>query len=179
MESAAGRGRMPARGRLLQVISITVAVIIGVGVAAYLVGRSAGRPSAPASYGVADLPARNAGPDFAPIDRAHQIPGNVLAALVVPAHSRVVGRANHDRGIDTYDRSVTYVTSASTLIVRQFFPAALAHRQWRIVSTANPVIARHAGSDGNYWEAGITTKPRPGGAGTTFTLRVLLYQGEA
>jgi hypothetical protein len=39
-----------------------------------------------------------------------------------------------------------------------------------------PILARHSGTDGYYWEMGVTVSPAA--KGSRFTLTLMLYQGE-
>ncbi|GEM_PF-6397348 len=178
--STTARRSAGARMRLARNISITICAIVLVVFVSYLAGSASTHPSSRPSYGSVNLPTRGVGAAFAPLDRSHQIPADVLGAVVVPAHSTVVGRTNHDRGVDTYDRSVSYVSPYPVATVRHFFPAALAHRRWDVVNnTPGLILARHASDYGDYWEVGVSVSPRPGHAGSRFTVTLMLFQAEA
>ncbi len=131
---------------------IVVVVVLGF---TFLVGHLVSKPSSPATFGVPDLPAVAAGPAFALLDKTDAVPANVLAALEVPAGSTVVSRVS--RAVDApFDGTVTYTNPASPAEIAQFFPAELAREHWRVDRSTNPVLALIAGSDGNYWEVGVT-----------------------
>jgi hypothetical protein len=178
--STTARRPAGARMRLARNISITVCAILLVAFVAYLTGSASAHPSSQSSYGPVTLPTRSVAADFGPLDRGHQIPPDVLGAVVVPARSTVVARTNHDRGVDTYDRSVSYVSPYPLSAIRHFFPAALAHRRWDVVdNTPGLILARHASNYGDYWEIGVAISPRPGHAGSRFTVTLMLFQAEA
>ncbi|MGH9065062.1 MAG: hypothetical protein ACRDZQ_01565 [Acidimicrobiales bacterium] len=183
MSDTVGRTARPPRTRIIRNASIAVCAVLGIALVAVLAGRSAARPTPPASFGVTTLASRPAAPDFAPLTRGKLVPANVLAALRVPADATVVGRSNLDRGVDTFDRSVTYTSPASPATIDHFFPVALAHQQWRVVDSVGPILARLAGTDGFYWEVGVTVSPLSGDAadpgGSRFTVGLLQFQGEA
>lgn len=181
---AAPRSVNPHTVRTVRIVVFTTCVVAVVVLFSVLVGRAASTPSSPTSYGPVGLPARPALVDFAPLDRGNLVPANVLEALYVPADATVVGRTNKDGGAGTFDRSVTYTSPASPSAIGQFFPAELARQQWRIDERSGPVLAMHAGSDGNYWEVGVTISPIATNAptdpgGSRFVVELLLYQGGA
>lgn len=179
---AVPRSLNPRTVRIVRIVVFTTCVVTVVILFSVLVGRAANKPSSPASYGPVNLPARPALADFAPLDRGDLVPANVLQALYVPADATVVGRTNKDGGAGTFDRSVTYTSPASPSAIGKFFPAELADQQWRIDERSDPVLAMHAGSDGNYWEVGVTISPIAANAptdpgGSRFVVELLLYQG--
>lgn len=181
---AAPRSANARTVRAVRIVVFTTCVVAVVVLFSVLVGRAASTPSSPASYGPPDLAARPALADFAPLDRGDLVPGNVLQALYVPADATVVARTNKDGGAGTFDRSVTYVSPASPSAIGEFFPAELSRRQWRIDERSGPMLAMHAGSDGNYWEVGVTVTPIAADAsrdpgGSRFVVELLLYQGGA
>jgi hypothetical protein len=155
---------------------IVVVVVVGF---ALLVGHLVSKPSPPATFGVPDIASVPAGTDFAAIDKTDALPANVLAALVVPAGSTVVAHTNH--AIDApFDGTVTYTNPASPAEIAQFFPAELAQEHWRVERSASPVLALIAGSDGNYWELGVTISPLSSSPshpdGTQFKVELYTYE---
>ncbi|MGH9066333.1 MAG: hypothetical protein ACRD0J_02235 [Acidimicrobiales bacterium] len=180
--SPARKGRSPRR---LAGIAAVVAAVVAAAVAfAVLTGRSAGAPTPTSAYGKVQLPVKSAAAGFAPLNTAGLAPADVLGAIPIPSDARVSRRTTNDHFRGTFDRSVTYTSGLDQTVVHHFFLAALAHRQWRVLDTTNPILARHASSDGYYWEVGVTLSPAPAGSaggggtsGSSFTVRLIQTQG--
>lgn len=176
----------PANTRAFRIVRNTTAVVclvIAVVLVAVLVGRAAGKPSAPANYGTVNLPDRSAAPDFASLNTQEVIPANVLDAISVPADATLVSKAAPDQGLSNYQVTVTYDSASGVAAIDQFFPAALSRQQWRIERSAS-ILALHAGSDGNYWDLGVQVANRPatGAAaptGSRFTITLSIEQNGA
>ncbi len=153
---SAARAFNPRTVRTLRNIVALSCLVVAVVVAfSLLVGHAASKPSNPGTFGAVALPARAASPDFGPLIKGNQVPGNVLGALFVPAGSTVVSRTS--RAIEApFDGTVTYTSVASPATIAKFFPAELAQQRWRVIRHTNPVLAIRAGTDGNYWEVGVT-----------------------
>lgn len=163
--------RRPPRSRrlLARNLALVAVVVVATGAVAFAVGAAAAKPTAPGAFGAPGLSARSAAADFAPLNRSGLAPSDVLMALPVPVHATVVQRANQ-AGAGTFDAAVTYTSPAGPAAIRQFFPAALARRQWRVSRQAGVILATHPSSDGFYWEAGVTVltaaQSRTAGSGT-------------
>ncbi len=138
-------------------------------------------PRPAASSSESGLTARAATSDFRP--RGGEPPSDVLAALPVPEGSVAAPLVDKDAGGSTYDRSVSYRTTATYQQVVAFYLYSLAARKWTVQGdvqatgiSGEQIISRHSGSDGFYWEAGITVyRPRAAASSPTrFAIR--LYQ---
>lgn len=92
------------------------------------------------------------------------LPANVSNATFIPSSSKLIGVENFDQGAGAYDRGLILEVPIPAAKLNSFFVPALGNRGWKILSkitsrTGSNLIARIAGSDGNFWEIGIKTPP--------------------
>lgn len=104
--------------------------------------------------------------DFAAVTPKGIVPSNVLDALLVPSDSTRTGWKNYDQGNGTYDRQVNISVPASFASTKTFYNIVLEDNAWKVLSkrqVANgyQFLALHAGSDGYFWEIGITISGTP------------------
>jgi hypothetical protein len=155
----------------LIVIGVVAVVVIG-GVLLALLGSSgaktASSPPLTTLRGtkISAEPARSL---LAPIVSSAQPPSDVIAALYVPSGAKLTGSSDLDRGLSTYDRSVTMKVSGSVSAIVGFYKAVLAVEHWGQISTSptpngsgTEIFARHSSNDGYYWEVGaVVTSANP------------------
>lgn len=118
-------------------------------------------------------------------------PADVVSALSVPVRSRFEAKAVKDRGVDQFDRSVTFSVPVSPAQVEAFYRTELRRAGWRIQSdgragSAYELLADRGGSDGYEWGVGVVVysvqpvlSPALGGAaqvGPTARVVLSLYQ---
>ncbi len=133
---------------------------------------------------------------FAPVTPEGLVPSNVLAALLIPQNSTRTGWHNYDQGNGPYDREISITVQANAGATKNFFTATLNNMAWKILSTqvvsnGTEILALHSGSDGYFWEIGVTITSRasnstPSGSSATagsngydqkqVELRLLQYQ---
>lgn len=109
-------------------------------------------------------------PSFAPLEGNALVPGDVLNNVVVPEGAKATRYSNLNQNQGSYQRAVTYASPYSPKILTRFFPPQLARRGWIILSevpspTGMEILAKHPGSDGYYWEAGVVVDRAPLRAG--------------
>ncbi len=139
-----------------------------------------------------NMPTTAAVPYFAPVTPKGVVPNDVLDALLVPKNSTRTSWHNFDQGSGQFDREITIAVHASYASTKSFFDAALKDMAWRILSSqplgkGYEILALHSGSDGHFWEIGVTiaqnppnapklptSSEKPGGS-TSATLRLLQY----
>jgi hypothetical protein len=107
--------------------------------------------------------------DFSPLVPPQTVPRNVLDALRIPKNSQLLAWINYDRSTGAFDRSIELALPITADAEEHFFEAMLTHYGWSILSTqpsvaGSDILARIAGSDGNYWEVGIKTPFQLSGA---------------
>ncbi len=98
---------------------------------------------------------------FAPVTPSGVVPQNVLDALLIPRNSTRTGWRNYDRGNGQYDRQINILVRANPSSTKTFFILALKNQAWKIINTRSvpngyEILALHAGSDGYFWEIGVT-----------------------
>ncbi|HEX4245409.1 MAG TPA: hypothetical protein VHY77_07580 [Acidimicrobiales bacterium] len=109
---------------------------------------------------------------------------DILAALAVPAGSRVTGSLNTDQGTTQFDRTVDFTSSLPAFRVQDFYQATFKQLGWKLVSTgpdayqtgSTQILAQKGSSDGYYWEAGVVVSPTTSAGVTPFTLRLFQVQ---
>jgi hypothetical protein len=117
------------------------------------------------------------------------LPANVAAATFIPASSKLIGVENFDQGAGAFDRGLILEVSIPPAKLNSFFVPALGNRGWKILTnttshSGSNLIARIAGSDGNFWEIGIKNPPPssyqtvspPTPAGLLIEVRILQNQ---
>lgn len=172
------------------VLGVALVVVITAGVAAVMtsgpVATSATAPRVVQAAGapVAAVTAQDA---LAPIITPGLPPANVVDAVVVPTGATVSPGSATDLGVGLYDRSLAFSTPLSEEAVITFYRAELPAEGWKVISQGAPrdapgfeILGQIAGTDGYYWEIGVTVSPTayPRGSAssatgsTGFTLRL-------
>lgn len=110
--------------------------------------------------------------DFAALTPPGIVPKDVFNALLIPRNSTRTGWLNYDQGNGTYDRAISISVSASPSATKTFFITALSDKAWKTLSTRSvnnsyEILALHSGSDGHFWEIGITISLQPTGGKST------------
>jgi hypothetical protein len=102
---------------------------------------------------------------FAPWVRSGALPSNVATALIVPAATRELGAVTTGGGgTGEFDREDRFVAAAPRARLLGFYRSNLVGRGWSVISTSGTqggtaqVLFQKAGSDGVYWEAGVTAR---------------------
>jgi hypothetical protein len=122
-----------------------------------------------------------------PIVGSGEPPSNIINAAVVPAGSVRISHGNNASGAGQYDAQVTLRSAASQGALLTFFAAAMHQDGWQVFdkgAAANDpgaleVLGKLAGTDGYFWEMGVTIMPTAFGHGaspsgeTNFTVRLL------
>ncbi len=108
-----------------------------------------------------NMASMSAAEDFSPVTPEGLVPSDVLAALLIPQHSTRTGFHNYDQGNGPYDRGISIMVRSNANATRSFFTAALNDRAWKILSSqavnnGTEILALHSGSDGYFWEIGVT-----------------------
>lgn len=138
-----------------------------------------------------DMPSISAVADFSPITPLGVVPRDVLTALLIPQKSTRTSWHNYDQGNGQYDREITISVQADPNSTKKFFKAALSDMAWKILSSQDvsngyEILGLHSGSDGHFWEIGVTIStgspvPRSGTPNSTdsrssVALRLLQYE---
>lgn len=143
-----------------------------------------------------NLASMSAAQYFSPVTPEGLVPSDVLAALLIPQNSTRTGWHNYDQGNGPYDREISITVQSNADVTKSFFTAALNDMAWKILSTqavsnGTEILALHSGSDGYFWEIGVTITSRasnstPSGSSATavlngpdqtpVALRLLQYQ---
>jgi hypothetical protein len=146
--------------------------------------KTAGTPSAvPGST----LRAEPAAVALRPIVGLGEPPSNIINAVTVPVGSVRISHQNNAAGAGQFDAEVTLRSGASQGALLAFFAAAMHQQGWQVfdkgAAANNPgaleVLGKLAGTDGYYWELGVTIPPTTFGHGasvrgeTDFTVRLL------
>jgi len=106
------------------------------------------------------------------------VPSDVASALLVPVGTRVLGAVETGGGgTGQFDREDRFVVTAPRAQVLGFYRSDLLSQGWSVTSTSGTakgsaeVLFQKAGSDGVYWESGVTATTS-GRASTAFTFRL-------
>ena len=132
---------------------------------AMVIGTLFGLPSGGKSQSLPlTMDSLSAAPYFAPVTPSGVVPQNVLDALLIPRNSSRTGWRNYDRGNGQYDRQIDILVRANPTSTKTFFDLALKNQAWKIInsrSVANgfEILALHSGTDGYFWEIGVTIAP--------------------
>lgn len=112
---------------------------------------------------VASVPAK---PYLAPIISLGQPPADIVDSLSVPKGTISVSAQTNKNNTDQYDRTVNLRWHGSEAQLFGFYRQSLRSLGWRLTSSgpvhAAPgleVLAQQAGSDGWYWQVGVTVHP--------------------
>lgn len=195
-DSPAPGGSVPMRSRVrlgpaLVVLAIVGLVIIGGSLLALIPGSSKSKtPSgnvtgARGSIIVDGTQFVSASPALSRIGAGGVVPSDVSSTLYLPKGAEVTSTENLDNGNGPFDRSLTLSSgeSARDLAVRETI--LLGENGWRVTASREhqvskgqesvEVLAEHPGSDGYYWEAGVTVVPvlREANGHVNLTLRLL------
>jgi hypothetical protein len=185
------RGPGPTVWPATIVIGVALVVLLGGALSAIFASGSATTSvqSTPKTAPGAPIAAVSAQGALSPITTPGRPPANVVAALVVPAGAIVVRGSATDRSVGLYDRSLGFTTARSEADVIAFYRAELPAQGWKPLSQGLPatgtgyeILARIAGTDGYFWEVGITVSPTTfaGTAQTTpFTVRLFAVSDAA
>lgn len=112
------------------------------------------------------------------------LPGNVESAFYVPRGTVQVGQEVYDNGTSSFDRALILRLPIAGAAASEFFDVALSDKGWNVIynkvaGAKSTLIARIAGSDGNFWEVGVTqTVPKKfkGKGGNLVETRILQIQ---
>jgi hypothetical protein len=146
--------------------------------------KTAGAPSAVSGSTLRAEPAAVA---LRPIVGSGEPPSNIINAVTVPVGSVRISHQNNAAGAGQFDAEVTLRSTASQGALLAFFAAAMHQQGWQVfdkgAAAHNPgaleVLGKLAGTDGYYWEMGVTIPPTTFGHGasatgeTDFTVRLL------
>ncbi len=126
-----------------------------------------------------------------PIVSSGQPPSNVINAVDIPVGAVRVAHQNNADESGQYDSQITVRSDDSQGALLAFYAADLKWEGWQVFDrgpaandpTATEVLGKLAGTDGYYWEIGVTIPPTTFGAGapaggwTNVTIR-LLQEGD-
>ena len=109
---------------------------------------------------------------------------DILAALAVPAGSRVTGSLNTDQGTTQFDRTVDFTSGLPAFRVQDFYVSIFKQLGWKLIANgpdayqtgATQVLAQKGSNDGFYWEVGVVISPTSSGGVTPFSLRLFQVQ---
>lgn len=111
---------------------------------------------------------------------AGEPPADVATAYLVPVGTRLLERVvTGGNRAGNYDVEVRLAVRAPRPDLLGFYEANLHALGWTLYSTTqapdggDELLFQRAGSDGNYWEAGINAQPTIAGS-TTYTLRLFV-----
>ena len=124
---------------------------------------------------------------LSPIVVAGEPPANILNAVSLPVGSVRISHLNNAAGAGQFDSQVSFRSDDSQAALLAFYAADMKLQGWQVFDRGpaanNPgaleVLGKLAGSDGYYWEMGVTIPPTTFPAGgpahgvTDFTVRLL------
>ncbi|HEV3212757.1 MAG TPA: hypothetical protein VGZ03_05100 [Acidimicrobiales bacterium] len=180
-ETAARRAPTPPPARTVSIVPAAAVLGIAVltlgvfGLLNAFASSSTTSTTAPTIYGGLALGRTTA---FAPWTRSGALPADVASALLVPAGARALGAVTTGGGgAGQFDREDRFVVAAPRARLLGFYRSNLIARGWAVISTSGTatgsaeVLFQKAGSDGVYWEAGVTASAAtPTSATYTFRL---------
>jgi hypothetical protein len=122
-----------------------------------------------------------------PIITGGQPPANVVNAVDIPVGAVRTGSQNNAADSGQYDSQVTFRSGASQGALLAFYASDMKAQGWQIFDkgaasndpNAIEVLGKLAGTDGFYWEEGVTVQPTsfakgaPATGDTSFTVRLL------
>ena len=126
-----------------------------------------------------------------PIISSGQPPSNIINAVDLPAGAVRVAHQNNAGNSGQYDSQITVRSDESQGALLTFYSADLKWEGWQVFDRgpaandpgATEVLGKLAGTDGYYWEIGVTIPPTtfgsgaPAGGWTNVTVR-LLQEGD-
>jgi hypothetical protein len=124
---------------------------------------------------------------LSPIVSAGEPPTNILNAVSLPVGSVRTSHQNNAQDAGQFDSQVTFRSDDSQAALLDFYAADMKLQGWQVfdrgAAANNPgaleVLGKLAGSDGYYWEMGVTIPPTtfskdgPARGVTAFTVRLL------
>ncbi len=146
--------------------------------------------AAPIAVSGSSLDATPAAKALAPIISAGQPPANVVNAVDLPVGSVRTGTQDNAGDSGQFDSQISLRSDASQGALLAFYAADMKNQGWSVFdrgpaandANALEVLGKLAGTDGYYWELGVTIQPTSFGVGkpatgaTTFTVRLLQEQ---
>jgi len=173
------RGPGPTVWPATIVVGVALVVMVSGAVAAiFSTGPASSGSGTPAPKSVPGAPvgAQGAAHALAPISTPGRPPANVVGAVVLPDGAAVVQGSATDQSVGLYDRSLGFTVGLSQATVISFYRAELPAQGWKILSQGPPqlgsgfeILGQIAGTDGYYWELGVTVSPTAFGSGGTGT----------
>ena len=163
---------------------VAVIVVIGYIVTNLGTGATQSKTTVPSIVKGSGLPV-SAGLAFAPYVTSGEPPGDILAAIVLPAGGSAPRALHNSGGPTSFDRSLRFSSAASQAQLYTFFHRQMSARGWKIFSTGAPygrpgleILSQKGGSDSWFWIQGVTISPTKFAAdGTQSTaVTVRLYQ---
>ena len=126
---------------------------------------------------------QGAGPDHQP----GQPPDNIVNAVDIPVGAVRLSHQNNAAESGQYDSQVSLRSDASQGALLAFYASDMKSQGWQVFDrgpaandpNALEVLGKLAGTDGYYWEMGVTVQPTsfgngaPAAGATTFTVRLL------
>jgi hypothetical protein len=118
--------------------------------------------------GISVVPVIAATAVLARVESGGAVPRNIDSSLTIPQGARLVGTTNFDGGSGQFDRLVKLSTSYSMGSLVANYQTELALNGWKANGTTavanslgsgTQILATHPGSDGYYWEVGVTIYP--------------------
>jgi hypothetical protein len=185
------RGAGPSVWPATIVVGVALVVLVaGALAAAFSTGpATTDSDSAPKAAPGAPMAAEAAQGALSPITSPGRPPANVIGALVVPVDASVVPGSSTDQSIGLYDRSIGFTDPRAEEDVIAFYRAELPAQGWKILSQGPPhsgtgyeILGQLAGTDGYFWEVGVTVSPTTfAGAtqSTPFTMRLFAVSDAA
>ncbi len=116
-------------------------------------------------------------------------PKDILRSVVFPTGISVPTGKPSPGEASSFDQTLIFTSPASSQSLYTFFHDQMKGRGWKIFSTGAPVnargvqmLAQRSGSDGWYWEQGVTVSPTVfshGGTVQSTKVTVRLYQASS
>jgi hypothetical protein len=187
--------RPPARGgvsmRPAMIVLGLAVLIIALFVSLSLLTSSQLTPvhtgGAPLDVTGSSLKATPAASALAPIISSGQPPANIVNAVDIPVGAVRLSHQNNAAESGQYDSQVSLRSDASQGSLLAFYASDMKSQGWQIFdrgpasndANALEVLGKLAGTDGYYWEMGVTVQATsfgngtPAAGATTFTVRLL------
>jgi hypothetical protein len=187
--------RPPARGgvsmRPAMIVLGLAVLIIALFVSLSLLTSSQPTPvhtgGAPLDVTGSSLKAAPAATALAPIISQGQPPANIVNAVDIPVGAVRLSHQNNAAESGQYDSQVSLRSDASQGSLLAFYASDMKSEGWQIFdrgaasndANALEVLGKLAGTDGYYWEMGVTVQATsfghgaPAAGATTFTIRLL------
>jgi hypothetical protein len=141
----------------------------------------------PLSVSGSSLKAAPAAKALAPIIRLGQPPDNIVNAVDIPVGAVRISKQNNAGESGQYDSQISLRSNASQGSLLAFYASDMKSQGWQIFdrgsasndANAIEVLGKLAGTDGYYWEMGVTVQATsfgngaPAAGATTFSVRLL------